>query len=168
MGTNGSGPPRWYLVVKPDQRALYEVLRERLEGSGGKVVLERRSRARRRGGFGPAMDRRQTDRRRQRPIAQLSEAAPPEVAAARAASGSAPRAEVPRPQDAVTQPCPTCASSVELEMPRFPHPPARVEMEVAHVTAGSRDAQHYVEIAAFTVSGRLILSQRVPGRRPII
>jgi hypothetical protein len=137
MGTNGNGPPRWYLVVKPDQRALYEVLRERLEGSGVEVVLERRSRERRRGSFGPAMDRRQTDRRRQRPIAHLAEAARP-----------------------------TCASSVELEMPRFPHPPARVEMEVAHVAAGSRN-EHYVEIAAFTVSGRLILSQRVPGRRPI-
>jgi hypothetical protein len=56
---------------------------------------------------------------------------------------------------------------VELELPRFPHPPARVEMEVAHVGAASRNAQHYVEIAAFSVSGRLILSQRVPGRRPL-
>jgi hypothetical protein len=112
------------------------------------------------------MDRRQTDRRRQRPIAHLAEAAPPEVAVARGGPGPAMRAEGPRAQDAVTQPCPTCASSVELEMPRFPHPPARVEMEVAHVAAGSRN-EHYVEIAAFTVSGRLILSQRVPGRRPI-
>jgi hypothetical protein len=169
MGKNGNGLTQWYLVVKPDQRALYEVLRERLEGSGVEVVLERRSRERRRGSFGPAMDRRQTDRRRQRPIALLSQAAPPELAVARAAPGpAAGRVEAPRAQEAaVTHPCPTCASSVELEMPRFPHPPARVEMEVAHVTAGSRDAQHYVEIAAFTVSGRLILSQRVPGRRSI-
>jgi hypothetical protein len=56
-----------------------------------------------------------------------------------------------------------CAESVELELPRFPHPPARVEMEVGH---SSGSGQHYAEIAAFTVSGRLILSQRVPARRP--
>ena len=36
-------------------------------------------------------------------------------------------------------------------------------MEVAHV-AGSVGDEHYVEIAAFTVSGRMILSQRVPAR----
>jgi hypothetical protein len=169
MGKNGNGLTQWYLVVKPDQRALYDILRDRLDGSGVEVVLERRSRERRRGSFGPTMDRRQNDRRRQRPIALLSQAAPPEVAVARAAPGpGAVRVDRPRAHEAaVTQPCPTCASSIELEMPRFPHPPARVEMEVAHVTAGSRDAQHFVEIAAFTVSGRLILSQRVPGRRPV-
>jgi hypothetical protein len=169
MGKNGNGLTQWYLVVKPDQRALYEVLRERLEGSGVEVVLERRSRERRRGSFGPTMDRRQNDRRRQRPVALLSQAAPPELADVRIVPApAAGRAEAVRaPDGAVTQPCPTCASSIELEMPRFPHPPARVEMEVAHVAAGSRDAQHYVEIAAFTVSGRLILSQRVPGRRPV-
>jgi hypothetical protein len=169
MGKNGNGLTQWYLVVKPEQRALYEVLRERLEGSGVEVILERRSRERRRGSFGPTMDRRQNDRRRQRPVALLSQAAPPELADVRVAPApAARRAGAVRAHDAaVTQPCPTCASSIELEMPRFPHPPARVEMEVAHVTAGSRDAQHFVEIAAFTVSGRLILSQRVPGRRPV-
>jgi hypothetical protein len=169
MGKNGNGLTQWYLVVKPDQRALYDILRDRLDGSGVEVVLERRSRERRRGSFGPTMDRRQNDRRRQRPVALLSQAAPTEVAVVRAAPGpAAVRMETPRSHEAaVTQPCPTCASSIELEMPRFPHPPARVEMEVAHVTAGSRDAQHFVEIAAFTVSGRLILSQRVPGRRPV-
>jgi hypothetical protein len=165
---NGNGLAQWYLVVKPEQRGLYEILCERLEGSGVQVVLERRSRERRRGSFGPAMDRRQVDRRRQRPVGLLSQAAPAELAAARATPApTSARAAAPRGQEgAVTHPCPTCASAVELEMPRFPHPPARVEMEVAHV-AGARDAQHYVEIAAFTVSGRLILSQRVPGRRPI-
>ena len=167
MGKNGNGRP---VVPRGEARAAsaVEVLRERLEGSGVEVVLERRSRERRRGSFGPTMDRRQTDRRRQRPVALLSKAAPPSW---RMSAPCRPAADVPRrcaPRSAaVTQPCPTCASSIELEMPRFPHPPARVEMEVAHVAAGSRDAQHYVEIAAFTVSGRLILSQRVPGRRPV-
>ena len=164
MGKNGSGPTRWCLVVKPDQRDLFEILRERLDGSGVEVLVERRTRERRRGSFGPMMDRRQSDRRRQRPVALLSAAATTEVAVPVAAARSRPAAS-PSSQ-ALTHPCPTCASSIELELPRFPHPPARVEMEVAHVAAGNRDAQHYVEIAAFTVSGRLILSQRVPARRP--
>jgi hypothetical protein len=166
---NGTAPIRWYLVVKPEQRDLLEILRERLHGSGVEVLVERRGRERRRGSFGPAMDRRQVERRRQRPVALLSTAA-----AAELAPQPAPVAAAPRPvgvsrateKAPLTHPCPTCASAIELELPRFPHPPARVEMEVAHVGAGSRDAQHYVEIAAFTVSGRMILSQRVPGRRP--
>jgi hypothetical protein len=172
MDGNGTGSTRWYLVVKPEQRELLEILRDRLHGSGVEVVVERRNRERRRGSFGPVMDRRQTDRRRQRPVAFLSaaslvEVAPP-VPAGTAVRAQAARSPEARSQDApITHPCPTCASAIELEMPRFPHPPARVEMEVAHVTAGSRNAQHYVEIAAFTVSGRLILSQRVPGRRPL-
>ena len=169
MDQNGNGSAaRWYLVVKPEQGELLEILRERLHDSGVEVVLERRGRERRRGSFGPAMDRRQTDRRRQRSVAFLSAAAPVEVAPRGPAAPSG-RTQAARAQEvaAVTHPCPTCASSIELEMPRFPHPPARVEMEVAHPMTGSRDAQHYVEIAAFTVSGRLILSQRVPGRRSI-
>ena len=167
MGKNGSGPTRWVLVVKPEQRDLFEILRERLNGSGVEVLVERRTRERRRGSFGPTMDRRQTDRRRQRPVAFLSAAVSADVAVPVTAAGSRPAASPSSREEAhLTHPCPTCASSIELELPRFPHPPARVEMEVAHVAAGNRDAQHYVEIAAFTVSGRLILSQRVPGRRP--
>jgi hypothetical protein len=167
MDKNGTGPARWYLVVKPEQRELLAILRERLHGSGVEVVIERRSRERRRGSFGPGMDRRQNDRRRQRPVAFLSAASLVEVAPP-VPTGTSVRAQAARSQEApLTHPCPTCASAIQLDMPRFPHPPARVEMEVAHVAAGSRDAQHYVEIAAFTVSGRLILSQRVPGRRPI-
>jgi hypothetical protein len=164
MDKNGNGSTRWYLIVKPEQRDLLAVLRERLDGSGVEVLVDRRSRERRRGSLGPAMDRRVNDRRRQRPVALLSVAAPVEVRGALPATGTS-RAARPRPKDAaVTHQCPTCASAVELELPRFPHPPARVEMEVAHVPGRSRD-EHYVEIAAFTISGRLILSQRVPARR---
>jgi hypothetical protein len=157
MNSNGSAH-RWYLIVRPDQRELLDILKARLEDSGVEVLVDRRSRERRRGSLGPTMDRRSSERRRQRPIAHMSVAAAPEEAApARFAPAS-------RPQNAaVTHRCPTCAESVELELPRFPHPPARVEMEVGHATGNGR--RHYVEIAAFTVSGRLILSQRVPARR---
>ena len=159
MSTNGSAP-HWYLVVKPDQHELFEVLKQRLEGSGVEVVLDRRHRERRRGSLGPTMDRRSTERRRQRPLALLSTAKPKGPASpAKPEPQAAPRSQ---PSVAVTHRCPTCAEPVELELPRFPHPPARVEMEVEH---GAGNGHHYAEIAAFTVSGRLILSQRVPARR---
>src|SRR5262245_53845752 len=171
MGKNGTGH-RWFLVVKPDQLELYELLRQRLDGSGVEVLLDRRSRERRRGSLGPAMDRRVNDRRRTRHIALMSVAAAPGVAVDVPAQG-APRVSrsVPEPPRngtvAVTHKCPTCAESLELELPRFTHPPARVEMEIGHPAENGRESQqHYVEIAAFTVSGRLILSQRVPARRP--
>jgi hypothetical protein len=163
MGKNGTGH-RWFLVVKPDQRELYELLRQRLDGSGVEVLLDRRSRERRRGSLGPAMDRRVNDRRRTRPIAQMSVAAAPEVAVDAPVEPVPTASRSPR-NGAVTHRCPTCAESVELELPRFPHPPARVEMEVGHPVGNGHGTQHYVEIAAFTVSGRLILSQRVPARR---
>ena len=166
MESNGTGP-RWYLVVKPDQRELYEALKERLEGSGVEVLLDRRYRERRRGSLGPTMDRRTVERRRQRPLALLSVAAASQSRRGGDRAGAARPAAAPRPRDAaVTHRCPTCAEAVELELPRFPHPPARVEMEVGHATGNGRDGHHFVEIAAFTVSGRLILSQRVPARRP--
>jgi hypothetical protein len=165
MATNGSAP-RWFLVIKPEQRELLEILQERLDGSGVEVVIDRRRRERRRGSFGPAMDRRQADRRRQKPVAHVAVAGVPEVASHQPSAKGPARIEAPRPNEDLAQRCPTCAEAVELEMPRFPHPPARVEMEVGHLTGNGREGHHYVEIAAFTVSGRLLLSQRVPARRP--
>jgi hypothetical protein len=167
-GANGAGS-RWYLIVRPDQGDLYDVLRARLEGSGVEVLVDRRSRERRRGSFGPTMDRRSVERRRQRPIAVMSVATAPQEATAPAPEPAVQRAAAAarRPASlAVTHRCPTCAEAVELELPRFPHPPARVEMEVSHATGNGRDGHHFAEIAAFTISGRLILSQRVPARRP--
>ena len=161
MEVNGDRP-RWFLVVKADQRELLEVLQKRLEGSGVEVLLDRRTRERRRGSLGPAMDRRSTERRRQRPLAVLSVAPMPEAARPTPSHEPGRRGAAAPRNGAVTHRCPKCAEQVELELPRFPHPPARVEMEVGHA---SGNGQHYAEIAAFTVSGRLILSQRVPARR---
>ena len=167
MDTNGSGP-RWLLVIRPEQRELFDHLQERLDGSGVEVVIDRPRRERRRGSFGPAMDRRQADRRRQKPVAHVAVAGVHEVASHQPAAKEPARIEALRPKEgALAQRCPTCAEAVELEMPRFPHPPARVEMEVDHLTGNGREGRHYVEIAAFTVSGRLLLSQRVPARRPL-
>jgi hypothetical protein len=107
------------------------------------------------------MDRRVSDRRRQRPAAVVTLAnVAPEVVAAPVR----PAATMGRHDGTVVHQCPTCLESIELDLPRFPHPPARVETEVRHATVNGREG-HYVEIAAFTVSGRLILSQRVPVRR---
>lgn len=165
MDTNGSAP-RWFLVIRPEQRELFEVLRERLDGSGVEVLIDRRRRERRRGSFGPGMDRRQAERRRQKPVAHVTAATAPGDTPHEPAPKERVRVEAAPPADnARAQRCPICAEPVELEMPRFPHPPARVEMAVSHATGNGRNGHHYVEITAFTVSGRLILSQRVPARR---
>jgi hypothetical protein len=164
-GSSHGNRARWFLVLKPDQSELLAILKGRLEGSGVEVLLDRRSRERRRGSLGPAMDRRTTDRRRPRPIALLSVAATPEQVSVAGPESARRDATSARRNSSVTHRCPTCAESVELELPRFPHPPARVEMEVGHASGNGREGTHYVEIAAFTVSGRLILSQRVPARR---
>src|SRR5262245_9954265 len=86
---NGSGSgtgPRWFLVIKPEQADLIQVLQDHLQGSGVEVVVERRTRERRRGSLGPAMDRRMTERRRQRPIALMTVANAPEKATMSAAA----------------------------------------------------------------------------------
>jgi hypothetical protein len=158
-----SSQPGWILVVQPAQRELYEVLRARLHGSGVEVILERRRRERRRGSLGPAMERRMGDRRRWRPVGLIAPAVVAEVPAAPSTKVSATPEVAPGPGASFHR-CPTCAVMLETEFPRFPHPPARIEVEVGHVGTNGQDGHHYVEIAAFTVSGRILLSQRVPAR----
>ncbi len=152
MTPGPAGRPRWILVVgREAPRPLYELLRERLEGSGVAVVLDRRDRR-----AGAAVgERRIAERRRDRPLAVLAEPG----GAPLGAVGPAPDAASPP----ATEQCPRCGVSLEFDLPRFPQAPARLEMQVAH--PDPRNGGHYVEIAAFTVSGRLLLSQRVPARR---
>ncbi len=159
--------PRWLVVVQPNQRDLYELLRQRLEGTAVTVLLDRRQRERRRGSAGQGMERRVGERRRRRSVAWLVPAGspPPPQADARPSSPMAAATDRRSAPTVGSQPCPTCAAFVELEMPRFPQTPARLEIEVGHVASAGRVAEHYAEIAAFTVSGRLLLSQRVPEKR---
>ena len=158
--------PRWYLVLQPGQKALYDLLQARLAGSEVAVILDRRQRERRRGSFGPTMERRAVDRRRQRPIGMVAAAgAAAPLVAPIPAGGRAVDAEAGRqPSTTASQRCPTCSVILEMELPRFPHPPARVDLEIGHVGTNGSDIQHYAEIAAFTVSGRILLSQRLPAR----
>lgn len=161
--SGGGRRPRWVVVVQPDQPELFELLRSRLEGSEVEVQRERRQRERRRGNLGPPTERRVTDRRRQRPVALVTPGTGP---AAVERSGADPPEPARAPaQESLTGPrCPTCQELLEFELPRFPQPPARLEVVVRHVARASQVAQHFVEIAAFTVSGRIVLSQRVPAR----
>lgn len=69
-----SSPRRWILVVQHQQRELYRVLRQALEGTGVEVLYERRVGQRRRTAAGPPTgERRGTDRRRPRPNAVVYE-----------------------------------------------------------------------------------------------
>jgi hypothetical protein len=151
MTSGPAGRPRWILIVgREAPRPLYDLLRERLEGSEIEVVLDRRDR-RPAGALG---ERRIAERRRDRPVAVV--AAP---GGAPLGGGSVPEAAAPP----ATEQCPRCGVTLEFDLPRFPQAPARLEMQVGH--PDPRIGGHYVEIAAFTISGRLLLSQRVPARR---
>jgi hypothetical protein len=161
---NGSAKTgaRWLIVVQRSQQDLFEVLRQRLEGSDVRVLFDRRVHERRRGSAGQGVERRDRDRRRQRPVAWTVavETVLAEADLAPTSSGAAADG-----QDEPSLPtCPTCATPLQIEMPRFPQPPARLDVAVAHVPANGHGPEHYVEIAAFTVTGRLLLSQRVPAR----
>jgi hypothetical protein len=49
---------------------------------------------------------------------------------------------------------------LEFEMPRFPQPPARLEIQTIHTGDRASGVQHYVEIQAFSATGRPLLLQR--------
>jgi hypothetical protein len=67
-------PRRWILVVQHQQRDLYRVLRQALDGTGVEVLYERRVGQRRRVAAGPsAGEQRRADRRRPRPSAAVYE-----------------------------------------------------------------------------------------------
>lgn len=69
-GRRATPPHRFILVVQHQQRELYRILRQALEGTGVEVFYERRVGQRRRVAAGPSADeRRRTDRRRPRPSA---------------------------------------------------------------------------------------------------
>jgi hypothetical protein len=155
MRQGGARGPRWLLVIAAGERELHDLLRRHLDGTGVQVLLDRRRRDRRRASAGPAIERRTGERRRAGwagLIAEATRAAAPAEAAAGA------------PDDSPAPRCPRCGATLDVELPRFPHPPARIEVEVTHVETSGREA-HYAEIAAFSVSGRRLLSQRVPARR---
>jgi hypothetical protein len=104
----GAGPARRFiLVVQHQQRELYRVLRQALEGTGVEVLYDRRIGQRRRIAAGPAAEeRRRTDRRRTRPGAVVFEttAGPPALAAPlRPPAG---RADVPVVRSRRRQPTP--------------------------------------------------------------
>jgi hypothetical protein len=67
---------RFILVVQHQQRELYRILRQALEGTGVEVLYERRVGQRRRTAAGPsAAERRRADRRRPRASAIAYETA---------------------------------------------------------------------------------------------
>jgi hypothetical protein len=159
-------PLKWLIVVQPGQRDLYDVLRASLkEESPVAVIYERRIRERRRGSDSPRGDRRRSDRRQRRPSGWLYECEVLRVAEPAATADARPSA--PPPAIRPSQSCPTCGIELEFEVPRFPQPPARLQIEAIHVGDRGTGAQHYVEIHAFTATGRPLLSQRNQAwRRP--
>ena len=140
-------PPRWLLVVDASQRELYEMLRERLQGSGLEVVLERRqSEARRRpAGGGPEPEGRQAERRYGQSVA-----------------GIYPVLSVGERLASIA--CPECSVALEFEMPPLEPSAARVETTVLHRHDASFGVQHYVDVRAVLSAGKPSV-QRVQARR---
>jgi hypothetical protein len=158
---------RWLIVVQPDQRELYERLRESLRPDAPfEVILERRKGERRGAGRGPSPgpERRQRERRQRTAIGLFYVAGSPQAEnGARPILPPAAAAIRPGPE-VVTVACPSCLAMLNFELPRFPRPPARLEAEVVHV-AGPGAVQHFAEIQAFTLTGRPLLVGRVQAVR---
>lgn len=168
MGSDVSpGRPRWLIVVQHAQHDLYEVVREGFQSLGVVVILDRRLADRRRGGAGPGVERRGADRRQRRPMAwaypfQPSDVLGPDIGRLDLTAGPTP---LPEATGLVDKTCPECTVVVEFEMPRFPEPPARVEIAVVHRTDQTFGVQHYVEVHAVTEAGRALPRQRVQAQR---
>jgi hypothetical protein len=106
-GRTRSAPRRFILVVQPQQRELYRILRQALEGTGVDVFYERRVGQRRRVAAGPtAAERRRIDRRRPRPSAIAYEVALAPAELKSAPRPSAGRGGVPVPRPTRRQPTP--------------------------------------------------------------
>jgi hypothetical protein len=158
--------PRVLIVIQHQHRELYDLLRESLKDHAPVAVMyERRVRERRRGSDGPRSDRRQTDRRQRRPTALIYDGVRVlmEGKGSRAPDSARPPARRLDPTVA-TKACPECGVDLEFEMPRFPQPPGLIEAEPIHGSGFGPATQHYVEIQAFTASGRPLLVHRTQAR----
>jgi len=147
--------PRWILVVQENQRELYELLQQRLQGTA-LVVVDRR-RGERLDSSGVVVEGRRADRRRPRPLASLYAAA-----VSPASERTGPMQATP---GTVSKGCTDCSDVLEFEIPRFPQPPARLETDVIHIQQAGRGVEHYVEVQAFTGSGRQLVGQRIHTRQ---
>jgi hypothetical protein len=144
----------WVVIVQRERRDVYEELRQLLQGTALRVVLDRRQGERRRAEGDPARPRLGPERRRGQPVGWVYPAS--------ALAVSEPVADTPT---AMTDTCSLCGATLEWELPRFPQPPARLETKVRHLGQAVGDAAHAVEVEAFTATGRPILSHRAPTRR---
>ncbi|HEV8309443.1 MAG TPA: hypothetical protein VGW35_17420, partial [Methylomirabilota bacterium] len=152
---------RWLIVVQQGHRELYEFLRQNFMAEAPiDLIYERRVGERRRGGNAPRSDRRQADRRQRRPTAWFFQGGLRD--AGRSPAETSGRAETaPKPAAEIgSKRCPECGLVVGFEMPRFPQPPSRIEVEVIHLK-DSAAGRHQIEVAAFSGSGRPLLVQRI-------
>lgn len=157
--------PRWLIVVHDPE--LVAAFRERLEGLGIIVVLDRRRAERRTGRGAPAMERRRTDRRRRQPVgwvypAQTADTLGPDMGNLEFASGPAGSRLPVHVENAI---CLECGIAIEFEMPQFARTPVSVQTSVVHRTDQIFGVQHYVDIQAFGGTEQSPVSHRVHAQR---
>jgi hypothetical protein len=98
---------RWILVVQHQQRDLYRILRQALDGTGVEVLYERRVGQRRRVAAGPSGgEQRRADRRRPRPNAAVYEGLAKSREPESPSRPGAGRIAVPVPRPRRRQPAP--------------------------------------------------------------
>lgn len=152
------GPPRWTIVVRAADTALYAKLREQFVGASWVAVhLDRRRGDRRQATGLPEVERRWANRRANREGSPLPRS--------HRLSHEPPGCAVYELVDleAATD-CPTCGQTVWFEMPRFGEPPRRLELKVDHEDVTPRRPRHIVDVDAFGVTGRPLLNFRVVAR----
>ena len=155
----------WLVIVRRDRPELVDRLRSLFAKGLVHTVLDRRVTERRRGLSPGDPDRRRVERRR---------TAPTGFRVAHQADGYLVLESLER----VPISCPDCGVSLEFEMPQFREPPARVAIEARHLervagpparmgsAASSPQAQHMVELMAYTSTGRPMLSCVAQARPP--
>jgi hypothetical protein len=154
--------PRWLVVIEREQVQLYPKLRASFDRHLVRVIVDRRFGERRQNGAAVESDRRRSDRR---------QASTPRYGLRLEGRGF----QVFEAEGRFPVQCATCGSLVESEMPQFGEPPARLKFAVVHSetqASGTLHApqvtktrvKHLAEFEAFTSSGRLLLSCRVPAR----
>jgi len=148
--------------VRTDRPELYPRLCRSFNGllSRVEVVLDRRRGERRGRRLQVAADRREGDRR--------AGSGNGTGAAAFRLAFRGDGFDVYEATGLVPSGCVECGATVWFELPRFAEPPARLDLHVMHeFTQGSR-AQHFVEVGAFTATGRPLLVTRTRGRAPAV
>jgi hypothetical protein len=150
--------PRWTIVVRAEEAALYTKLRQRFAAAPWvTVVLDRRRHDRRQAPGLPPAERRLADRR-------TNDRTDPTRPRTHRLGQREAGATVYELMELAAGECSMCGAVVWFEMPRFGEPPVHLRLEVEHEAVTPKRARHLVALDAFGATGRGLLSLRMVAR----